>query len=132
MKPAHDSAELVLRAIEGAMPGGLNMRMLLHRTGLTPGQYRAAYNWTLDNLGEPVWIKNYVGGEWIYLLPEFEQNVHEDWQRTIKTQVTRARREYHKIHAIAQEHPTLNNRQSEEQARNRLELLRIEKERLSA
>jgi hypothetical protein len=129
---AHESAEIVLRAIEGAMPGGLTMRMLLHRTDLTSGQYRAAYNWTLDNLGEPIWIKNYVGGEWVYRLPDLEVNAHEDWQRTIKTQVTRAKREYTKIHAIAQEHPTLDNRMSEELTRTRLEQLRIEKERLSA
>ena len=107
------------------------MRMLLHETGLTSGQYRAAYNWTLDNFDEPIWIKNYSGGEWIYLLPELARNAKEDWQRTIKTQVTRARREHSKIHAIAGKHPTIDNRLSEIEAQNRLERLKIEKDRIA-
>jgi hypothetical protein len=131
MLRAYDSAELVLTAIE-EHPGGLNMRMLLHETGLTSGQYRRAYNWTLDNFDEPIWIKNWVGGEWVYLLPDIKVNAMEDWKRTIKTQVTRARREHNKIHAIAQRHKTVDNRLSEELARTRLEQLKIERDRLKA
>jgi hypothetical protein len=127
---AFDSAELIYQALEDH-PGGLNMKILLVETGLTQAQYRAAYNWTLDNFDEPIWIKNYIGREWVYLLPENHLDCREDWHRTIKTQVTRARREYHKIHAIAKKHRTVDNRVSEEMARSRLELLSIEKERLS-
>ena len=126
---AFDSAELVLQALD-MHTGGLNMKMLLHETGLTPAQYRAAYNWTLDNFEEPIWIKNWIGGEWIYVTPEVAAAAKEDWQRTIKTQVTRARREYNKIHVIAQRHQTIDNRLSEELARTRLEQLKIEKERI--
>lgn len=127
---AFDSAELILTALE-ENPGGLNMRMLLATAGVKPAQYRAAYNWTLDNFDEPIWIKNWVGGEFVYLLPDVALNAREDWHRTIKTQVTRARREHNKIHAIAKRHRTLDNRMSEELARTRLEQLKIEKERLA-
>lgn len=126
---AYDAAELVLQALEDH-PGGLPMPRLLEEAGITAGQYRGAYNWTLDNFDEPIWIKNYVGHEWIYLLPEIERNAKEDWRRTIKTQVTRARREHNKIHGIAKLHPTVDNRLSEELARTRLEQLKIEKDRL--
>lgn len=128
---AYDSAELILQAIEDH-PGGLNMRVLLLETGLSPGQYRSAYNWTLDTFEEPIWVKNYVDREWVYLLPENHRAANEDWLRTIKTQVTRARREHNKIHMIAKQHATVENRLSEELARTRLEQLKIEKDRLSA
>lgn len=127
---AFDSAELVYQALEDH-PGGLNMTMLLHETGLTAGQYRSAYNWSLDNFEEPIWVKNYVGREWVYLLPENHLAAKEHWHRAIKTQVTRARREYNAIHMIAKQHPTIDNRLSEELARTRLEQLKIEKDRLS-
>jgi hypothetical protein len=131
MQHAYDSAELVLQAIEDN-PGGLNMKMLLHETGLTGGQYRRAYNWTLDNFDEPIWIKNFVGGEWVYLLPSIKSNAMEDWKRTIRTQVTRARREHNKIHAIAKRHKGHETAQSELLARHRLEALQLERERLKA
>lgn len=127
---AYDAAELILQVLEDRR-GGLPMRRLLAEAGVTSGQYRAAYNWTLDNFDEPVWVKNYVGGEWIYILPELERNAKEDWKRTIKTQVTRARREHNKIHMIAKQHQTVDHRLSEELARTRLEQLKIERDRLS-
>lgn len=126
----YDAAELIYQALED-QPGGLSMGMLLHETGLTSGQYRSAYNWSLDNFDEPIWIKNYIGREWIYLLPESHLACKEDWHRTIKTQVTRARREHNKIHMIAKHHPTVDNRLSAELARTRLEQLKIEKDRLT-
>lgn len=128
--PSHDAAELIYEALE-ANPGGLNMRMLLEETGLTSGQYRSAYNWTLDNFDEAIWVKQYIAREWIYTLTENHRACEEDWRRTIKTQVTRARREHNKIHMIAKEHPTDTNRLSEVEARARLERLKIEKDRLS-
>lgn len=127
---AFDAAEAVLQVIERHEPAGVSMGMLLYEAEITPGQYRRAYNWTLDNFDEPIWIKNWVGGEWIYSTPESARNSREDWHRTIKTQVTRARREYNKIHMISQRHSTVDNRLSEELARTRLEQLKIEKDRL--
>jgi hypothetical protein len=127
---AYDAAEAIYQALE-EHPGGLNMRMLLEATELTPSQYRRAYDWTLDTFEEPIWVKNYIDREWVYLLPEDHRACKEDWQRTIKTQVTRARREHNKIHMIAKQHPTVDNRLSAELARTRLEQLKIEKERLS-
>lgn len=125
----YDAAELILTTLE-QHPGGLNMRMLLGTAGITSGQYRSAYNWTLDEFEEPIWIKNWVGGEFVYLLPEMEQAAAEDWSRTIRTQVTRARREHNKIHMIAKRYPTVDNRLSAELARTRMEQLKIEKDRL--
>ena len=107
------------------------MRMLLHLTGLTSGQYRAAYNWTFDNLGEAIWIRARIDKEWIYVLPENLQQAQEDWNRTVRTQITRARREYSKIHAIAERHATVDMRLSEIEAQNRLERLKIEKDRIA-
>ena len=127
-----DSAELILQALEDHLDSGLSMSRLLSETGLTPGQYRAAYNWTMDNFDEPLWIKNYIGREWIYLLPESARACKEDWHRTIKTQVTRARREHNKIHMIAKRHPTVSNRESELEAEYRLRKLQLEKDRLGA
>ena len=127
----YDAAELILRTLEDH-PGGLNMRMLLSTAGITPGQYRAAYNWTFDNFEEPIWIKNYIGREWIYLLPQSARDAGEDWSRTIRTQVTRARREHNKIHVIAKQHPSDAFRALSELARHRLEMLKIEKDRLQA
>ena len=126
-----EGAEIILGALE-RHPGGLGMKMLLHLTGLRSGQYRSAYNWTLNNFDEPIWIKNYVDGEWIYLTTENFRSCEEDWARTIRTQVTRATREHNKAHMIAQRHPTIDNRLSEELARTRLEQLKIEKERLGS
>jgi hypothetical protein len=126
----YDSAEKILQALE-QHPGGLNMRMLLHLTGLNPSQYRNAYNWTFDNFDEPIWVRARIDKEWIYILPENEKHTQQDWLRTVKTQITRARREHSKIHAIAGKHPTIDNRLSEELARTRLEQLKIEKERLN-
>jgi hypothetical protein len=125
----YDAAELILQAIEDN-PGGLNMRMLLLEAGVTPGQYRSAYTWTLDNYDEPIWVKRWVGNEFVYMLSDNALAAAEDWHRTIKTQVTRARREHNKIHMIAKQHPTLDNRLSVELARTRLEQLKIEKDRL--
>ena len=65
------------------------------------------------------------------MLPESYLACKEDWHRTIKTQVTRARREHNKIHMIAKQHPTVDNRLSAELARTRLEQLKIEKDRLA-
>jgi hypothetical protein len=127
---SYEAAELILETIEEHT--SLNMKMLLYYTDLTPGQYRGAYNWTLDNFDEPIWIKNWVGDEFVYMLPELARDAKEDWYRTIKTQVTRARREHNKIHAIAQRHATVDNRLSAELARTRLEQLKIEKDRLSS
>ena len=127
---SYEAAELILKEIEESGGAGLNMRMLLYNTGLTPGQYRSAYNWVFDNFGEPIWVKNYVGREWIYRLPTEERNTAEDWKRTISTQVTRAEREYNKIYQIAEQHPTVDNRLSVELARSRMEMLKIEKDRL--
>ncbi len=126
----YDSAELILTCLE-EHPGGLNMKVLLSETGLRSGQYRSAYNWTLDNFDEPIWVKNYVGGEWVYLTIENARDCMEDWKRTNKTQVTRARREHNKIRAIANRHPTLAFRESELEAKHRLERLQFEKDRLS-
>lgn len=127
---SYDAAELILQTLEDH-PGGLSMRMLLAESGVTPGQYRSAYNWTLDNFEEPIWIKNWVGREFVYLLTENHRDCAEDWKRTIKTQVTRARREHNKIHMIAKQHPTHEYRLSAELARTRLAQLKIEKDRLT-
>jgi hypothetical protein len=124
------AAERIYATIEKHRASGLNKPRLLSLADVTPGQYRGAYNWTLDNFGEPIWVKNWIGREWIYRLTEDADAVAEDWKRTISTQVTRARREYHKIHMIAEEHPTVDNRLSAELARTRLEQLKIEKDRL--
>lgn len=127
----YQAAEQIYQTLE-QNPGGLNMRMLLLEAEVTSGQYRSAYNWTLDNLDEPIWVKQYIAGEWIYVLTDNARACQEDWRRTIKTQVTRARREHSKIHAIATAHPTLDNRVSEIEARARLERLQVEKERLNS
>lgn len=124
-----DAAEMIYEALK-QHPGGLNMRMLLEVTELTPGQYRSAYNWTLDSFEEPIWVKTYVDHEWVYMTTEEHRACKEDWQRTVKTQVTRARREYNKIHMIAKRHPTVDNRLSEELTRTRLEQLKIQNDRL--
>ena len=127
---AFDAADRILTALE-KHPGGLNMRMLLYTTGLTPGQYRAGYNWTFDTLGEAIWVKARIDKEWVYILPENYEQASEDWYRTIRTQITRARREHSKIHAIAGKHPTLDMRLSEIEAQARLDRLQIEKERIT-
>jgi hypothetical protein len=128
---ADSDAETILTVLE-QHPGGLTMRMLLHETGLTSGQYRSAYNWVFDNLDEPVWTKRYIGGEWVYMTTETAGACDEDWARTVKTQVTRARREHAKARAFATAHPSTERKGSELEAEYRLRKLQLEKERLSA
>jgi len=104
-------------------PGGLSMARLLELAALTPGQYRRAYNWTLDTFGEPFWAKSYIGREWIYFTTENAPACEEDWRRTLKTQITRGRREYNKAHAFAEAHPSLETEEQELMAKHRLEAL---------
>jgi hypothetical protein len=129
-RKSHLWAEAVLRVVE-EHPGGLTMKRILALTGLTPSQYRAAYNWTLDTFGEPFWARTYVGGEGIYMTTENRHACAEDWQRTISTQITRARREFHKAHAFAEAHPSLMTEEQELLAKHRLESLRLAKRKLN-
>lgn len=122
-------AERVLDMI-AEHPGGLTMPRLLELTDLTSGQYRRAYNWTLDTFGEPFWAKTIVGRQVVYMSTEDAAACSEDWDRTIRTQITRARREYHKAHAFATAHPGLVNDEQEVYARRRLEDLQLAQRRL--
>jgi hypothetical protein len=122
-------AETILRCLE-KHTGGLSMKMLLHLTGLEPGQYRRAYNWSLDTFGEPFWAKQYINGEPVYFAMEHLPAVVDDWKRTISTQITRGRREYHKAHAFNMAHPSVDREEQAMMAEFRLRQLEVAKRKL--
>lgn len=129
-RQAHVWAEQILATLE-LHPGGLPLHRILELADITSGQYRRAYNWTLDTFGEPFWAKTYIGREVIYFTTENAPACNEDWARTINTQITRGRREHSKAHAFAVAHPGLASEEQELMAKHRLEALQMAKRKFA-
>lgn len=104
--------------------GGLST-MLALRAGLSESQVTRGLEWMRDLFDEyePV-IRNWVGREWVYKLPNSERDCREHMERDLRSQVTRARRDYNRFHGIAKKHPSPDAEYQAELARRRLVDLR--------
>ena len=105
-----------------AHPGGLSGKMLDHHAGITPGQRRRGLDWINDlfedDADEPIVLL--WRGESIYSFAQNERDVREYWERQLRGQITRARREHNKWHKTAQKFQTVENGRQEELARRRV------------
>lgn len=104
-------------------PGGVTGKMLDHHANITSAQRRRGLDYINDlfedDADEPI-ILLYRGGQWVYSFAQTERDVREHWERQLRGQITRAKREYHKWHKTAQKFQTVENERQEELARRRV------------
>jgi hypothetical protein len=117
----------------GDHPAGLNSKMLLHHANLNRGQLRRGLDYINDLFEDesdaPI-LSLYRGGEWIYIFAQTERDAREFWERRLRGQITRARREHNQWNKTAQKFPTFENERQLELARRRLVDLRYAYDRL--
>lgn len=103
-------------------PGGLTRKRACEVGGLTFGQWTRGRAWLRDLFGQEPVIWNRIGGDQVYTLATqgTERDSREYWERILRTQITRAKREYNDAHGIAEAYPTIENQWQEEMARRRL------------
>lgn len=104
--------------------GGVNRRSWLAKADLTASQLNRGLDWLRELFDHEAFVKNWIGREWIYMLAVDDRAVREHAERQLRTQITRARRDYNWWHNIAGQHPGQENERQEEQARRRLVDLR--------
>jgi hypothetical protein len=101
--------------------GGLNRKMWCHHAGLKPSQLTRGIDWLRDLFDDRLpFVRVRRGGEEIYLLALDDRDVREYMERRLRSQITRAKRDYNEIHGFAKEHPTRENIWQEEMARRRV------------
>ena len=101
-------------------PGGLNRKMWRYHTGLSESQLARGLDWVRDLFEHEPFVRNWIGGEWIYMLAVDDRAVREHAERQLRTQITRALRDYNWWHNVATKHASQENARQEEMARRRL------------
>lgn len=104
-------------------PGGLNRRMVCFHANVSPSQLRRGLDWINDlfedDADAPI-ITLYRGKEYIYTLAALERDAREYWERHLRGQITRARREHNKWHKTFLRFPSPENERQEELSRRRV------------
>lgn len=94
--------------------------------GLTASQWTRGRAYLRDLFGRDPLIHLRMGRDVVYLLAGYalERDAREYWERLLRGQITRARREYHDAYGIAEAHPTAENQRQVSFAKLRLSHLR--------
>ena len=104
-------------------PGGLNGKMLDYHAGIDRHQRRRGIDYINDlfedEADQPIIIL-WRGKEQLYTFPQTSRDAREYWERTLRGQITRARREWHKWHKTYLKFPTPENERQEELSRRRV------------
>lgn len=128
---AADSAELIWETL-GKHPGGLNGKMLCLHAGISTSQLRRGMEYIHDLFEDeaegPIILL--WRGEWIYSFAHTERDAREYWERQLRGQITRARREHNRWNKTHKRYPTFENERQLELARRRVVDLRYAYDRL--
>lgn len=117
---AQDCGELAFDALT-THAAGLNRNMWRHFSGLNESQLRRGVDWLRDLFDDRLpFVRVRRGGEWIYVLAVNDRDIREYLESRLRSQITRARRDYNEMHGFAKEHPNDENIRQEEMARRRL------------
>lgn len=101
--------------------GGLNRRMWRHHAGLSAAQLSRAVDWLRDLFDDRLpFVRVRRGGENLYVLAVDDRDVREYLEGRLRSQITRAKRDYNEMHGFAKEHPSPENVRQEEMARRRV------------
>lgn len=94
--------------------------------GLGASQWTNGRAWLRDLFGRDPLIHLRINREVVYLLAGYalERDAREYWERLLRGQITRARREYHDAYGISEAHPTAENERQAAFAKLRLSHLR--------
>lgn len=104
-------------------PGGLSGKMLDFHAGIDRHQRRRGIDYINDlfedDRDEPI-IVLWRGKQQVYTFAQSSRDVREYWERQLRGQITRARREHNKWHKTCLQFPTSENERQEELARRRV------------
>ena len=117
---ASDCGELAFDALSLHI-AGLNRTMWRFHSNLNEPQLRRGIDWLRDLFDDRLpFVRVRRAGEWLYILAVDERDVAEYREARLRSQITRARRDYNEMHGFAKEHATGENVRQEEMARRRL------------
>ncbi len=117
---SEDAGELAFDTLTTHV-SGLNRRMWCYHSGLKPSQLTRGIDWLRDLFDDRLpFVRVRRGGEEIYRLALDDRDVREYMERRLRSQITRAKRDYNEIHGFAKEHPSAENVRQEEMARRRV------------
>lgn len=120
---AAEAGERIFDYFTGLPPGrSVTKSVACNAIGLRPSQWDRGRAWLRDLFGRDPLIHLRVGREIVYLLAGYalERDAREYWERLLRGQVTRARREYHDATGIYEAHPTAENERQAAFAKLRL------------
>jgi hypothetical protein len=124
---ATEAGERLFDYFTGLPPGrSVTRKAACVDTGLTPSQWTNGRAYLRDLFGRDPLIHLRISREVVYLLAGYalERDAREYWERLLRGQITRARREYNDAHGIAEAHPTAENERQAAFAKLRLSHLR--------
>lgn len=117
---AQDCGELAFDALS-MHPGGLNRTMWRFHSGLNESQLRRGIDWLRELFDDrDAFLRLRRAGEYVYTIHYDNVDIREYMEARLRSQTTRARRDYNEAHAFAKKHPTRENIRQEELARQRV------------
>lgn len=124
---AEEAGERIFDYFTALAPGrSVSRPRACEEVGLKPSQWRRGRDYLRDLFGQDPLIRLRVGREVVYILAGYalDRDAREYWEGIVRTQITRATREYNDIYGIAQAHPTAENERQVAFAKLRLSHLR--------